>query len=126
MASLSEDKNFVDMCPVCKQGVSKTTMTYKNGRVFHLQCFEAQGSSFPKINEEIAQISARTRIELVQMKNLKIRSDADDISRQESETKAGKKKRKKDVRRKIIKIKKKTKSKTKHAKKVKTIKKKRR
>ncbi len=71
--------NFIDMCAVCKQGVSKETMTYQKGRVFHIQCFESQGSTFPVIDSELAQMSARTRIELVQMKNLKARSDAEEI-----------------------------------------------
>jgi hypothetical protein len=67
------------MCAVCKQGVPKETMTYQKGRVFHIQCFESQGSTFPVIDSELAQMSARTRIELVQMKNLKARSDAEEI-----------------------------------------------
>ena len=71
--------NFIDMCAVCKQGVPKETMTYQKGRVFHIQCFESQGSTFPVIDSELAQMSARTRIELVQMKNLKARSDAEEI-----------------------------------------------
>lgn len=71
--------NFIDMCAVCKQGVPKETMTYQKGRVFHIQCFESQGSAFPVIDSELAQMSARTRIELVQMKNLKVRSDAEEV-----------------------------------------------
>ena len=70
------DERFIDMCAVCKQGVTKTMMIYKNGRVFHQRCFETKGNMFPPINQEIAQLSARTRIELVEMKNLKVRSDA--------------------------------------------------
>ena len=70
------DENFVDMCAVCKQGVPKETMVYQKGRVFHPQCFESQGSAFPAIDPDLAQLSAKTRIELVQMKNLKARSDA--------------------------------------------------
>ena len=73
--------NFIDMCAVCKQGVPKETMTYQKGRVFHIQCFESQGSTFPVIDSELAQMSARTRIELVQMKNLKVRSDAEEITK---------------------------------------------
>ncbi|MEM2159819.1 MAG: hypothetical protein QXN55_02555 [Candidatus Nitrosotenuis sp.] len=69
-------ENFIDMCAVCKQGVPKMTMVYKNGRVFHQRCFETQGNLFPPINQELAQMSARTRIELVQMRNLKVRQDA--------------------------------------------------
>jgi hypothetical protein len=70
------DEKFIDMCAVCKQGVPKTTMIYKKGRVFHERCFQTQGNLFPVIDQEIMQLSARTRIELVQMRNLKVRTDA--------------------------------------------------
>ena len=79
--------NFIDMCAVCKQGVPKETMTYQKGRVFHIQCFESQGSTFPVIDSELAQMSARTRIELVQMKNLKARSDAEEITKKPASSK---------------------------------------
>ena len=79
--------NFIDMCAVCKQGVPKETMTYQKGRVFHIQCFESRGSAFPVIDSELAQMSARTRIELVQMKNLKARSDAEEITKKASKPK---------------------------------------
>ena len=79
--------NFIDMCAVCKQGVPKKTMTYQKGRVFHIQCFESQGSAFPVIDSELAQMSARTRIELVQMKNLKVRSDAEEITKKSASKK---------------------------------------
>ena len=70
------DERFIDMCAVCKQGVTKTLMVYKRGRVFHERCYETKGNLFPAINHELAQSSARTRIDLVQMKNLKVRVDA--------------------------------------------------
>lgn len=70
------EERFIDMCAVCKQGVTKTLMVYRNGRVFHERCFETKGSMFPPINQEIAQLTARARIDLVQMKNLKVRTDS--------------------------------------------------
>jgi len=73
---LVEDNKFIDMCAVCKQGVLKIEMIYKRGRIFHPRCYETQGFKFPPIDHDLAQLSARTRIELVQMKNLKVRSDA--------------------------------------------------
>lgn len=86
-------ENFIDMCAVCKQGVPKTIMVYKNGRVFHQRCFETRGNLFPPINQELAQMSARTRIELVQMRNLKVRQDAGflDIPRAPKKKKIAKK-----------------------------------
>ena len=83
------DERFIDMCAVCKQGVTKTLMVYRNGRVFHQRCFETKGSLFPPVNQEMAQLSARTRIDSVQMKNLKVRSDAGWID--DSETRMSKK-----------------------------------
>jgi hypothetical protein len=84
------DENFVDMCAVCKQGVSKEKMVYQNGRVFHMQCFETQGSAFPAIDPDLAQLSARTRVELVQMKNLKARTDGGLLSAPKAAKKSAK------------------------------------
>ena len=64
---------FIDMCAVCKQGVSKIDMVYQKGKVFHSQCFTEHGGSFTAPDSELAQLSARTRIELVQLKNMKVR-----------------------------------------------------
>ncbi|MEM4378440.1 MAG: hypothetical protein QXX85_05595 [Candidatus Nitrosotenuis sp.] len=68
-------EEFVDMCAVCKQGVPKSDMVYQKGKVFHSQCFTDHGSSFTAPDSEIAQLSARTRIELVQLKNMKARAE---------------------------------------------------
>lgn len=89
------DENFVDMCAVCKQGVPKEKMVYQKGRVFHPNCFEAQGSAFPAIDPDLAQLSAKTRVELVMMKNLKARSDAGLLSPLKSKKKSGIKSKKK-------------------------------
>ncbi|WP_100182358.1 hypothetical protein [Candidatus Nitrosotenuis aquarius] len=102
------DENFVDMCAVCKQGVPKETMVYQKGRVFHPQCFESQGSTFPAIDPDLAQLSAKTRVELVQMKNLKARADAGLLS--PPKPKAAKKKSSKKAKKKTKNVKK-TKSK---------------
>lgn len=92
------DENFVDMCAVCKQGVPKETMVYQKGRVFHPNCFEAQGSAFPAIDPDLAQLSAKTRIELVMMKNLKARSDAGLLSPPKPKKKSSKKPKKPKVK----------------------------
>lgn len=106
-----EDKKFIDMCAVCKQGVTKLDMVYQKGRVFHPRCYETQGASFPAIDQDLAQLSARTRIELVQMKNLKVRSDTWQLSEPEEPKKKIEKKKPK-IRKKVAK-----KSKVKKAKK---------
>ena len=66
---------FIDMCAFCKQGVTKANMDYKKGKVFHTHCFTEHGSSFATPDQEIGQLSARTRIDLVQLKNMKVRSE---------------------------------------------------
>jgi len=79
------------MCAVCKQGVPRENMIYQKGRVFHPLCYEKQGSTFPAIDPDLAQLSAKTRVELVQMRNLKVRSDAGLLlSQQPAEKKSAK------------------------------------
>ena len=70
-----EPKNFIDICPVCKLGVQKIDMVFQKGRVFHTQCYLKHGSKYPPIDTDLASLSARTRVELVQLKNLKVRQD---------------------------------------------------
>lgn len=74
---MADEKDFVDMCAVCKQGVPKSDMVYQKGKVFHTQCFTDHGGSFPAPNLELNHMSSRTRIELVQLKNLMARSEAE-------------------------------------------------
>jgi hypothetical protein len=50
-------------------------MDYQKGRVFHSQCFTAHGKDFAAPDSDLAQLSAKTRIELVQLKNMKVRSE---------------------------------------------------
>ncbi|MEW6042710.1 MAG: hypothetical protein AB1608_00400 [Thermoproteota archaeon] len=98
-------EEFVDMCAVCKQGVPKPDMVYQKGKVFHSQCFTDHGSSFAAPDSELAQLSARTRIELVQLKNMKARTE---IEKQIAKTqkKPTKKKSKKRSAKKMTKVKK--------------------
>jgi hypothetical protein len=66
-------EQFIDMCAFCKQGVSKTNMSYQKGRVFHPECYIKHGVDFATPDSELAQLSARTRVELVQLKNMQVR-----------------------------------------------------
>jgi hypothetical protein len=50
-------------------------MVYQKGRVFHSQCYTDHGNDFATPDPELAQLSAKTRVELVQLKNMKIRSE---------------------------------------------------
>ncbi|MFN3654953.1 MAG: hypothetical protein ACK4TO_06455 [Candidatus Nitrosotenuis sp.] len=116
-------EEFVDMCAVCKQGVPKSDMVYQKGKVFHSQCFTDHGSSFTAPNSEIAQLSARTRIELVQLKNMKARSELEKQLAKTQNTQA-KKSSKRTKTKKSSKAKRKLKSAKRHVRKSKKAKKK--
>ena len=73
-----ENKDFVDMCAICKQGVSRADMDYQKGKVFHAQCFTEHGNTITMVDPDLAHLSARTRIELVQLKNLRMRADLEE------------------------------------------------
>jgi hypothetical protein len=53
-------------------------MDFQKGKVFHIQCFTEHGSAFPTPDKELAYLNAKTRIELVQMKNLKVRTELEE------------------------------------------------
>ncbi len=86
-------KDFVDMCAICKQGVLREDMDYQKGMVFHAQCFTEHGNTIPTIDPELAHLSARTRIELVQLKNLKMRADLEEPQPGTTKSKPAKRKR---------------------------------
>lgn len=75
---MSSGRDFVDMCAICKQGVLRSEMDYQKGKVFHAKCFTEHGSTVPNVDSDLAHLSARTRIELVQLKNLKLRTDLEE------------------------------------------------
>lgn len=116
-------EEFVDMCAVCKQGVPKSDMVYQKGKVFHSQCFTDHGSSFTAPNSEIAQLSARTRIELVQLKNMKARAELEKQLAKTQNEQAKKKSRKRPIKKKQAKKKTKTKKSLKLKRKLKVTKK---
>jgi hypothetical protein len=53
-------------------------MDYQKGKVFHAQCFTEHGNTITMVDPDLAHLSARTRIELVQLKNLKMRTDLEE------------------------------------------------
>lgn len=84
-------------------------MVYQKGRVFHTQCFTDHGNSFAPVDSELARISARTRIELVQLKNLKARAELEKQAKQTKPAKIKKSIKKMKKKRKVIKRRKKAK-----------------
>ena len=66
-------KPFVTFCVVCNKGVIIEEMIYEKGRVFHKDCYDKYGKNFPAINQDLLSESTNARVELVQLKNLKVR-----------------------------------------------------
>lgn len=64
---------FVSFCVACNKGVIKEEMTYEKGKVFHKDCYNKHGSSFPPVNQELQSESSNAKVQLIQLKNLKVR-----------------------------------------------------
>jgi len=92
-------KPFVSFCVFCNKGVTKDAMTYQKGKVFHKDCYDKHGSSFPEVNHELLSQSSNAKVQLVQLKNLKVRmmgtSNSDSIKRKTITKKKSKRKTKK-------------------------------
>ncbi len=67
-------KPFVSFCVFCNKGVVKEEMTYQKGIVFHKDCYDKHGNSFPAVNHELLSQSSNAKVQLVQLKNLKVRT----------------------------------------------------
>ncbi len=92
-------KPFVSFCVFCNKGVTKDAMTYQKGKVFHKDCYDKHGSSFPEVNHELLSQSSNAKVQLVQLKNLQVRtmgtSNPDSIKRKTITKKKSKRKTKK-------------------------------
>jgi len=73
-AKVHVTKDYIGFCVFCTMGVARDETTYKNNQLFHPNCFEQQGKNFPQVNKDLATKQALAKIELVQLKNLKIRT----------------------------------------------------
>ncbi len=92
-------KPFVSFCVFCNKGVVKEEMAYQKGKVFHKDCYDKHGNSFPTVNHELLSQSSNAKVQLVQLKNLKVRtmgtSNPDSIKRKTITKKKSKRKTKK-------------------------------
>lgn len=92
-------KPFVSFCVFCNKGVVKEEMAYQKGKVFHKDCYDKHGNSFPAVNHELLSQSSNAKVQLVQLKNLKVRtmgtSNPDSIKRKTITKKKSKRKTKK-------------------------------
>jgi hypothetical protein len=79
---------FVSFCVECNKGVTQTDMTYQKGKVFHKECYDKHGSNYPPVNQELLSQNTNDIVQLVQLRNLKIRmSGASNPSKAKPKTK---------------------------------------
>jgi hypothetical protein len=64
---------FVSYCVVCNVFLTQDEMVYEKGHVFHKDCFEKHGKDFPNINHDLNSLNSNAKVQLIQLKNLKIR-----------------------------------------------------
>ena len=89
---------FVSFCVFCNKGVIKEEMVYEKGKVFHKDCYLKHGSSYPSVNQELISESTNAKVQLIQLKNLKIRMAGGSISSGKPKTKTKKKTKRKAKR----------------------------
>ena len=99
-AKVHVTKDYIGFCVFCTMGVARDEMTYKNNQLFHPNCFEQQGKNFPAVNKDLATQEALAKIELVQLKNLKIRTVGSESTPRTTSRPKTKAKKKKTTRRK--------------------------
>ena len=103
-------KPFVTFCIACNKGVIREEMMYEKGRVFHKDCYDKYGKNFPAINQDLLSQSTNAKVELVQLKNLKVRmtwtNPGSSISRPKTTKKSKRKAKKQRPKRRVAKRKK--------------------
>jgi len=92
-------ENFVTFCVACTKGVTKEEMWYIDGRVFHAKCFAKHGKDFRSPDPEIAQQSARLKIDIIQLKNQLAILESKSKPRKKTTKRKSKKKSKKKLTR---------------------------
>ena len=111
---------FVSFCVFCNKGVIKEEMTYQKGYVFHKDCYNNHGSKYPQVNQESLSQNTNDKVQLVQLRNLKIRmgEGSSSTSKLKPKKKSKRKTKKRSTKRRVTKRKrtsakrKKTKKKT--------------
>jgi hypothetical protein len=69
-----EKKEYIGFCAFCTMGVERVEMVYKNNLLFHPNCYDQQGKNFPAVDQEILYQTSNTKVQLVLLKNLKVRT----------------------------------------------------
>ncbi len=68
----SANKDYIGHCVVCVKKVERNKMVYKNNHLFHSNCFQQHGSEYEAITDLMRE-EKRAKIDLVYLKNLKLR-----------------------------------------------------
>ena len=99
---------FVSFCVFCNKGVIQQEMTYQKGKVFHKDCYDKHGSSFPQINHELLSQNTNDKVQLVQLRNLKIRmmNSKSKSKKPKTKKKSKSKTKKRPAKRRVVKRKK--------------------
>ncbi|KAF6242560.1 hypothetical protein C6988_07740 [Nitrosopumilus sp. b1] len=66
-------EEYIGICAACTKGVTRDNMKYVIGRLFHPECYQKHGKDFLAVDQELAAKTAKLKIDLIQLKNLKSR-----------------------------------------------------
>jgi len=69
-----EKKEYIGFCAFCNMGVERGEMAYKKNLLFHSNCYDQQGKNFPAVDQEILYQTSNAKVQLVLLKNLKVRT----------------------------------------------------
>ena len=91
-----EKKEYIGFCAFCTMGVTRDEMAYKNNLLFHSNCYDQQGKNFPAVDQEILYQTSNAKVQLVLLKNLKVRMiGASNLNSTNPKTKTKKKSKRK-------------------------------
>lgn len=68
-------EDYITLCTACSKGLTRENLKYENGLAFHPECFEQNGSKFLPIDPDLTNKTSQLKIQLIQLKNLKIRNN---------------------------------------------------
>jgi len=66
------NKDYIGHCVVCVKKVERNKMVYKNNHLFHSSCFQQHGNEYEAMTDLMRE-EKRAKIDLVYLKNLKLR-----------------------------------------------------
>ncbi len=69
-----EKKEYIGFCSFCNMGVERVEMAYKKNLLFHSNCYDQQGKNFPAVDQEILLQTSNAKVQLVLLKNLRLRT----------------------------------------------------